>query len=124
MFVTNAVEALKAAEPAAAAAIEAEFKVLADAGAPATAGFASVAAAGGGAALDCHGVAIGFDGSGAISRLARGGLPSWANSSHRLGRFLYQVCSLPLPPPPAVHVPPRPILPHSYRCSPPKTSER
>ena len=86
-FITNAVDAVRGSIPAFASRLDAEFKALSDVRVPSTEGYVRAQP---NAPLNCGCAAIvEFDTSGAISLLQRGNV-SWANASHRLGRYIYQ----------------------------------
>jgi len=86
-FITNAVDAVRGSIPAFASRLDAEFKALSDVRVPSTEGYVRAQP---NAPLNCGCAAIvEFDTSGASSLLQRGNV-SWANASHRLGRYIYQ----------------------------------
>lgn len=72
--------------PAFAARIQQEFAVISDVQIPSTAGFTQVQAH---SILHCGEVAVQFDSTGAVSML-QSGSTHWANSTHTLGKYIYQ----------------------------------
>jgi hypothetical protein len=91
-FVYNAVDSIRESTPALAAAIDAEFAILADVKTPVTSGFTKVpttlSGTGSVLTLTCGSATIGFDATtGAIVQLRAGmGSKEWANSSNPIGQ--------------------------------------
>ena len=86
-FVTNAVDAVREELPAFAERIQQAFATISDVHIPSTAGFTKAQPH---STLRCGTATIQFDSSGAVSMLENGDKQTWANSTHTLGKYIYQ----------------------------------